>query len=159
MNWDAIGAIGELVGALAVVLTLVYLSIQLRQNTHAVRQSTEREIGEEARTWMYKLIENPEIAELYRSGVRGEKLLRTDVLRFRLLMGNLFGHWNYAYHMKAFATVDNSNIAGVLSQPGGAEFWRKTLAENTFGYDQGFVEHMNKILAEVERNELSENQI
>jgi len=26
MNWDAIGAIGEIIGALAVVITLVYLS-------------------------------------------------------------------------------------------------------------------------------------
>ena len=36
MNWDAFGAIGENVGALAVVLTLVYLSIQVRENTRAV---------------------------------------------------------------------------------------------------------------------------
>jgi hypothetical protein len=37
MNWDAIGAIGETIGALAVFLTLVYLSIQIRQNTKAVQ--------------------------------------------------------------------------------------------------------------------------
>ena len=30
MNWDAIGAIGELVGALAVFLTLIYLATQIR---------------------------------------------------------------------------------------------------------------------------------
>ena len=33
MNWDAIGAIGEIIGALAVFLTLVYLATQIRQNT------------------------------------------------------------------------------------------------------------------------------
>ncbi len=33
MNWDAIGAVGELVGAAAVVVTLIFLTIQLRQNT------------------------------------------------------------------------------------------------------------------------------
>lgn len=32
MNWDAIGAIAELVGALAVVLTLAYLARQISQN-------------------------------------------------------------------------------------------------------------------------------
>ena len=37
MNWDAIGAIGETVGALAVFLTLIYLAIQIRQNTKAVK--------------------------------------------------------------------------------------------------------------------------
>ena len=33
MNWDAIGAVGELLGAVAVILTLVYLASQIRQNT------------------------------------------------------------------------------------------------------------------------------
>ena len=40
MNWEAIGAIGEITGALAVVVTLVYLSFQLRHNTYATRAST-----------------------------------------------------------------------------------------------------------------------
>ena len=36
MNWDAIGAVGEIVGAFAVVVSLVYLAIQIRtQNTEA----------------------------------------------------------------------------------------------------------------------------
>ena len=30
MNWDAIGAIGEIVGASAVVISLVYLASQIR---------------------------------------------------------------------------------------------------------------------------------
>ena len=30
MNWDAIGAIGEITGAIAVVLTLGYFGIQIR---------------------------------------------------------------------------------------------------------------------------------
>ncbi len=30
MNWDAIGAVGEMIGALAVVVTLAYLAIQVR---------------------------------------------------------------------------------------------------------------------------------
>lgn len=43
MNWDAIGAVGELVGGLAVIATLIYLASQIRQNNKinasAVRQS------------------------------------------------------------------------------------------------------------------------
>jgi hypothetical protein len=32
VNWDAIGSVGEVIGALAVFLTLIYLAIQARQN-------------------------------------------------------------------------------------------------------------------------------
>ncbi len=35
MNWEAIGAIGEIAGAIGVIVTLMYLAIQLRQNTNA----------------------------------------------------------------------------------------------------------------------------
>ncbi len=34
MNWEAIGAIGEILGALAVLITLTYLAVQIRQNTN-----------------------------------------------------------------------------------------------------------------------------
>ncbi len=40
MNWEAIGAVGEVLGAFAVVLTLVYLAVQIRQNTSSTRAST-----------------------------------------------------------------------------------------------------------------------
>jgi len=40
MNWDALSAIGELLGATGVVVTLIYLSVQIRQNTRAIRGST-----------------------------------------------------------------------------------------------------------------------
>ena len=37
MQWDAIGAIAELVGALAVLATLGYLAVQIRQGTRELR--------------------------------------------------------------------------------------------------------------------------
>ena len=44
MNWEAIGAIGEVAGAVAVFASLVYLALQIRQNTRAIRGSAEREM-------------------------------------------------------------------------------------------------------------------
>ena len=37
MNWDALGAIGELIGSLAVFLTLIYLAVQTRQTSKLLR--------------------------------------------------------------------------------------------------------------------------
>ena len=36
MDWNALGAIGELVGAVAVLITVGYLAVQIRQNTRAL---------------------------------------------------------------------------------------------------------------------------
>ena len=46
MNWEAVGAIGEVVGAVAVIATLLYLAIQIRQNTKAVMGATLNAITE-----------------------------------------------------------------------------------------------------------------
>lgn len=43
MNWDAIGAIAEVVGVIAVVLSLIYVGFQVRQNTAQLRQDNLRE--------------------------------------------------------------------------------------------------------------------
>ena len=40
MNWEAIGATGEIIGAVGVIVTLVYLAIQIRQNTASLKSST-----------------------------------------------------------------------------------------------------------------------
>ena len=36
MNWDALGAVAELLGAIAVFLTLAYLAVQIRQSSKAL---------------------------------------------------------------------------------------------------------------------------
>ena len=41
MNWDAIGALAELAGAVAVIITLVYLAVQIRQSSSLVAQNNK----------------------------------------------------------------------------------------------------------------------
>ena len=40
VNWDAVSAYSDFIGAIAVVVSLVYLALQIRQNTKAIRGST-----------------------------------------------------------------------------------------------------------------------
>ena len=48
MNWDAIGAIGQMLGSLAVFVTLAYLSIQTRQTERTLRRSINQNRAEGA---------------------------------------------------------------------------------------------------------------
>ena len=45
MNWDAIGAIGEILGAIAVFMSLIYLGRQIRFSGIATRSQMESELG------------------------------------------------------------------------------------------------------------------
>lgn len=44
MNWAAIGSIGEILGALAVVISLLYLARQIRQNSRIVKGNSVQSI-------------------------------------------------------------------------------------------------------------------
>lgn len=44
MNWDAIGATAEILGALAVLATLVYLSLQIHQSNKLAQAESQREL-------------------------------------------------------------------------------------------------------------------
>jgi hypothetical protein len=64
MNWDAIGAIAELMGALGVIATLGYLAVQLRHNTAALRGNSHEVGAERLTTSLQSLVGNPELALL-----------------------------------------------------------------------------------------------
>ena len=44
MNWEAIGAIGEIIGAAAVVVSLIYLATQIRTQNNEARLAATHEI-------------------------------------------------------------------------------------------------------------------
>ena len=37
MDWEAVGVFAEVVGATGVIITLIYLAVQIRQNTNQLR--------------------------------------------------------------------------------------------------------------------------
>jgi len=45
VNWEAIGAIGDFVSGVGVILTLGYLAVQVQSSTKALRGQAQREIG------------------------------------------------------------------------------------------------------------------
>ena len=53
MNWEAIGAVGEVLGALGVIATLGYLAAQIRQNTRALHSSSYAQSAEQL--WLVNL--------------------------------------------------------------------------------------------------------
>jgi hypothetical protein len=87
MSWEAVGAVGEIVGAAGVIVTLGFLVYQLRQNTRALRADSFRNIFELGHTRTSKIIESAEVAELFDRGRRSyRELSRIDQTRFHYLM-------------------------------------------------------------------------
>ena len=69
MNWEAISAIGQLVGALAVVISLIYLAREVRSNARATRHAAMRSTLDNFNRLAQQLTEHSDLAELYYRGV------------------------------------------------------------------------------------------
>ncbi|HEY5645769.1 MAG TPA: hypothetical protein VIS76_07505 [Pseudomonadales bacterium] len=88
MNWDAIGAVGETIGAIAVLLTLIVLLGQVRTGNRALAESNRLERSraidrhaESIAVWRGRIIENPELAEIWIRAHNDEPLNETELLR------------------------------------------------------------------------------
>lgn len=97
MNWEAIGAIGEVVGAIGVILTLVYLAyqisqntIQLEQNTTTARAAAQTASNVTLRENRQSIFQTSEKASIFETvNLDPTKLTSTELMRYRLLMSNI----------------------------------------------------------------------
>ena len=63
MNWEAFGAIGEVVGAIGVILTLGFLALQIRQNTKGLVAETEMQMNFKLADWFSRIGSDPELMQ------------------------------------------------------------------------------------------------
>ena len=65
MNWDAVGALGELIGAGAVVVSLVYLAVQIRGQNIETRTAGMHAVSAGFRDSIGSLAEIPHVARVW----------------------------------------------------------------------------------------------
>ncbi len=66
MNWDAIGSIGEIVGAFAVVISVVYLAYQVKKQVEESRLAASRQISMEFGQAISQVTANLEFTDIWR---------------------------------------------------------------------------------------------
>jgi len=74
MSWDAISAISDTIAATAVVVSLIYLILEVRQNSKAVRSSTRSDISRGQMEINFVFAQNPELRRVSYGLLRGDEL-------------------------------------------------------------------------------------
>ena len=87
MNWEAIGAIGEIVGAVAVVITLLYLASQTRQNTKATHAQATASVASEMEQCLLAIANDGYLAEAYHKAMKREDLSELESIRLGFWWG------------------------------------------------------------------------
>jgi hypothetical protein len=117
MNWDAIGAVAEGLGAVGVIVSLAYLASQIRQNTRSMRASTYQALSDGIQHMNTNVFGNAEFAEfIERALTTDTELSSTENRRWLAWISAMFRHFHNAFqqhNLGALPTAEYRSIIGV----------------------------------------------
>ena len=155
LNWEAIGAIGEIVGALAVVVTLIFLLIQIRhtsrsmdENSRLTKANIMKRAGDSISEFGYILGQDSQTALVWKQGCSGEPLGEAEYAQFFWLVRNFIGLTSSAYY-------DYLSVGDDVSREGNARILARMISSNP-GVRQIWDEMRRNALTELGRTEFIE---
>lgn len=91
---NLLGNFGEFVGSVAIVVTLVYLAIQVRKAQATAESESLRASESAASNWRTGLARNPQVAALFRRATENfESLSADEQMQANWLFSDLFWVW------------------------------------------------------------------
>ena len=148
MNWEAIGAIGEIAGAIAVVVTLVYFAMQLRQYATGLRSATFHTTMQEFNQINVAQLD-PTLADLFDRGMNEPgSLTSTENYQFVWIVRVYVNIWENMYQQYLQGACPESywlpyahQAKVVLATPGGRAFRKgNSLNQSLFVYLDSLLE-------------------
>ena len=130
MDWGAIGAVGEVIGGLAVILSILYLAYQIRETRVQAVAESQRELLDTSKFYI-PVGTVPGATQDLRQGFNNYGSLDPDTqARFHYLNHPLLNHVESVYHMKTQGLVDENTyerwmagIVSIISSDGGKVWW------------------------------------
>ena len=149
LNWEAIGAIGQIVGAIAVVVSLIYLAREVRSSAHATQLASRHSMEDIFIRWSQQLADNQNLRELYYRGLHDfESLEGTDLVGFAQVMLQLFRAYEEAYYGHLEGDVDprlwrgwEAAMRDINGYPGVQAYWRS----RSHWYSEEFAKYINQL--------------
>ena len=133
MSWDAIGAMGEWAGAVAVVVTLFYLAMQVRQSNVTALAEAERDFWTTWHGVVNRVGVDLEAASLFQRGLHDYRSLsQPEKLMFHTQMCGPFNQAEVAVKLnekgllaKAATESVLDNVVSLIFSQGGADWWEE----------------------------------
>ena len=131
MDLDSLAKLGEFIGGFFVVVSLIYLAHQVRQNTRSLRSENYARILERMSDVQSRLSGDSELNRIVAVGAEdAEQLTRAERLRFSWAMYELFGAAEFMYLQYREKALPQSvwdrweaSLVWWLSHPGMQAWW------------------------------------
>lgn len=145
-----LGSIGELLAAMATIATLVYLAMQIRQNTEAVRIQTYQAIMDSSNRLGDSLAEQ-NVDAIYRKGRKSpDSCTPQEMAQFMLIAGQVVNLYEGLYLHHQSGAIDDDffenrwkTFCNFMQQPGFRRMWERA---GTY-YSVSFTRAVERIMA------------
>jgi hypothetical protein len=146
-----LASIGSVASAVAVIVSLLYVAQQTRQNTRHTRALIQQGRAVQSTENPLRWAENETLADLYIRGNAGDRsLTRVEVMRYSMLIVSVFWYFEDQFHQHRDGLVADDRFEGSLATlainlrwPGFRACWR----QNRYLYGAAFRTFMDDILA------------
>lgn len=138
------GALGDIVASFGVIATLIFLSLQMRQNTKAVRLSTSHAVTAEMQDMFSLLASDQGLAEILIEAGHKPHLEGPTRVRYWTFTNNLLRVYENAYLLKRDNSISEAHWIGMTrliidykSMAAFAEYWRQRkhwLSDDFYAY-------------------------
>jgi hypothetical protein len=144
-------SVAEIVGATAVIVSLVYVGLQVNDNTSAIRSAAANDASVAMQSWYLEMGSNREASDLWFNAMTSPEQLPTrDEFQFMMMMhAALLGMQN-SYLLSKEGTIDAEfregitvAIVAVKDLPGMGRYWRQ---RRDF-FHSGFANYVDGLLA------------
>jgi len=135
--------IAEIIGAGAVVISLVYVGLQVNHSVDASRSVAVNDATVALQDWYHTVGSSQQASELfYRGLMSSEALAAEEEFQFLMMMHGIFLSFQNSYWLTEEGTLDRdllsgltAAILGVKDAPGTQRYWRqrKSYLNPTFG--------------------------
>jgi hypothetical protein len=150
MNWEVAGVLAEVVGALAVVVTLGYLAVQIRQNTKAIKATSHHAVTDSFNALNVSVFQDPEVGRLWRLGHSGySNLTEDEQVSFSFMMLAYIRIFETLYYQRNLGTMEEQlflaeekSAEWMIAQPGFREWW----SSNPISFSAEFRSYMNDMV-------------
>ncbi len=159
------GAVGEILGAIAVVVTLIYLAAQIRQNTRSSRSATRQALADGAQRLASDVVELDDMARIFQDHVDGKELKPHELLRLQARCLRDLRWWDNAHYQysEGLLTEDEwdgfrENLKLLFQLPAYRDYW----ADFQVMFSAHFRRELNSLLSDEQpfdfRNALSKGE-
>jgi len=152
LKLSKLASIAEIIGALAIVISLIYVGVQVNDSAVAVRSASANDANVAAQNWYLVVGSDQQTSQVFYDGLTSQEALPShEEFQFLMMFHGIFLAFQNSYLLAEEGTIGielrealTRAILGVKDTPGMRRYWRQRKSY----LHSAFAEYVDQLLAE-----------